>query len=330
MAWLLITTCLLVTSFVSADDLSHWNHADKDSIYSRSMNDINSHLDDVHREKRQAFTEAAVYHVTQCNYDNTQCCNDGASIEVSGINLQYSHATITAAKLVHRMVRFMPRHIFVKLTNKSNGIGLFSSSDLPLDVFEEFYSVMPTQCRTTCNNVYLDGDSTYDCSEWCTTSEYPSRPNYPQNLLWAYGNATRTYVVETNIVCDGFNTGQNYENFLMREFGLTLMTRVFDNDTLDDIKLAYENTSATSHWGDLVNSYDYFMKATQIWFDGITRDVGDMTCLHIFDNNQPKCNDLYEQRQNIKTLDRSMFDILNYVYNDNREYLNGDTSLCRW
>jgi hypothetical protein len=45
-----------------------------------------------------------------------------------------------------------------------------------------------------------------DCSPWCTTPEYPyQNAAYSINYLWAYGNFSRLFVVETNVVCEGFN-----------------------------------------------------------------------------------------------------------------------------
>lgn len=50
-----------------------------------------------------------------------------------------------AAKLIHKMVRFMPREIFLRLSSNSS-VGLFSVQTLPGNVFDEFLLNMPMQC----------------------------------------------------------------------------------------------------------------------------------------------------------------------------------------
>ncbi|XP_052767957.1 uncharacterized protein LOC128208433 [Mya arenaria] len=284
----------------------------------------------LNRSKRQAAGGREEYFVTQCRHDNLQPPTDVPSISVLGTGCIYPEATLLAAQHIHRMVRFMPRDIFRRLSADA-AVGLYNISTLPGNVFEEFYLSMPIECAASCRIVEYSNGSTYDCSRWCTTSDYPyNTAGYPLNYLWAYGNFSRTYVVENNIVCRGFNPSGGTENDLIREFGLTVMTRALDTKTLRQIGVAYANAVSNGTFTDLINVYDYFMKGTLAWFDGVLRkDLGGMACTSIFDNTGlPLCETGYQQRQYIGILDPSLYSVLNYVYNNNRHYVEGETFTC--
>ena len=66
-----------------------------------------------------------------------------------------------------------------------------------------------------CRVVRLGDGTEYDCSQWCTSVNYPYNPGYPLNYLWSYGNFSRTFVVETNIVCRGFNPSGGMQRMLI-------------------------------------------------------------------------------------------------------------------
>lgn len=56
-----------------------------------------------------------------------------------------------------------------------------------------------------------------------------------------------------------------------------------------------------------------------------------MACKNLYGNGGRRiCDDLYSQRQYIKQKDINLYKILNYVYNNNREYVEGETSTCEW
>ena len=44
-----------------------------------------------------------------------------------------------------------------------------------------------------------------ECLKWCTSQDYTYYPNYPISYLWAYGNMSRAFVVESNMMCEGYN-----------------------------------------------------------------------------------------------------------------------------
>lgn len=63
------------------------------------------------------------------------------------------------------------------------------------------------------------------------------------------------------------------ENYLIREFGLTVVTRGFSPRLFAELEAAYAEAEANGTWTLLVNVYDYFMKATQAWFNGASMNV---------------------------------------------------------
>lgn len=57
------------------------------------------------------------------------------------------------------------------------------------------------------------------------------------------------------------------ENLLVREYGLTVMTRGVTNETREEISKAYTAARGNGKWAQIRNEYEYFMKATLVWFD---------------------------------------------------------------
>ena len=53
--------------------------------------------------------------------------------------------------------------------------------------------------------IFFSASCAGECVKWCTSSDYTYFPNYPLSYLWAYGNMSRTFVVENNILCEGYN-----------------------------------------------------------------------------------------------------------------------------
>lgn len=296
--------------------------------YSRDLNDpaIRRNLVNNDREKRQV-TKSSEYYVTQCNYNSMEK-PPGASIQVLGAELDYPTATSKAAKLLHLLVRFMPRPLYLKIAERNN-VGLFSTRHLPASMFEEFDD-MPQECEGRCTMTFVNGKE-YDCSVWCTSSYHPYQPYYPLNYLWSYGNFSRLYLAETNMVCQGFNPGNN-ENLLIREFGFMMMTRIMDEDLQAQLEEAYTSAVVNNTWPQITSKYDYFMKATLVWFNGISyNSAGGMSCLVQYSaSGFPLCTDNFGQRQYLKEKDNKLYKILNYVYNNNREYVNADTGVCEW
>ena len=54
------------------------------------------------------------------------------------------------------------------------------------------------------NNLFL-ASCAGECLKWCTSQDYTYYPNYPISYLWAYGNMSRAFVVESNMMCEGYN-----------------------------------------------------------------------------------------------------------------------------
>ncbi|XP_052276048.1 uncharacterized protein LOC127875224 isoform X2 [Dreissena polymorpha] len=283
------------------------------------------------RTKRQTTGYTDRFYATQCGYE-IKAKPEGPSIEVLGVGLQYPDATLKAAKLVHLMVRFMSRSVFLRLANQS-AVGLFSVQALPANVFNEFKLNMPLECAANCRVITFSNGSTYDCSGWCTSPEYPyNSPSYPINYLWAYGNMSRAFVVETNVVCQGFNPSGGTENYLIREFGLNIVTRALDDDIMSNLDLAYQDSVAQERYKDLKNVYDYFAKGTLAWFNGVIRnDLGGVACSSnpgVAGSNL--CETGYDQRNYIKQKDAKLYKVLNHVYNSDRGYLAAGASTCIW
>lgn len=63
------------------------------------------------------------------------------------------------------------------------------------------------------------------------------------------------------------------ENYLIREFGLTVVTRALTEKLLSDLDLAFNAAQTNGTWNGLVNVYDYFMRGTEAWFNGATLNV---------------------------------------------------------
>ena len=57
------------------------------------------------------------------------------------------------------------------------------------------------------------------------------------------------------------------ENLLVREYGLTVMTRGISSKTKEEIRNAFSAAKARGKWLQIENQYEYFMKATVIWFN---------------------------------------------------------------
>ena len=57
------------------------------------------------------------------------------------------------------------------------------------------------------------------------------------------------------------------ENYLVREYGLTVMTRGISPTTDEEIVNAFLTAKAAGKWPQIRNHYEYFMKATLVWFD---------------------------------------------------------------
>ncbi|XP_060603130.1 uncharacterized protein LOC132756153 [Ruditapes philippinarum] len=323
----------LLVHALAADDISNIYNDEsfEHNQYARAVNDIDLDTDiGIHERSRRQTQPSAdkEYYVTQCGYDNQEQ-PDGPSVQVLGKSLEINGAALAAAKVVHLLVRFMPRKIFLTIA-ANNTIGVFPTRDLPANLFPEFTENMPSICGGKCG-IQFQNDQQVDCSPWCTTPEYPYQNTaYSINYLWAYGNFSRLFVVETNVVCEGFNPSGS-ENLLIREFGFMLMTRILDNKTVTDIKNAYTAATANFTWAGVKNEYEYFMLGTLAWFNGAGRNnlLKGMACLNIIGSNgRNLCSDAYGQRQFIKQRDSKLYKLLNYIYNNNREYVNGDTSLC--
>ena len=71
------------------------------------------------------------------------------------------------------------------------------------------------------------------------------------------------------------------ENYLIREFGLTVITRGLDEKLLGEIEAAFDLAQSNGTWSGLVNVYDYFMRATEAWFNaaGLNVDLGEYIVL---------------------------------------------------
>ncbi|XP_053404124.1 uncharacterized protein LOC128558537 [Mercenaria mercenaria] len=199
-----------------ADDISHLHNEGSIEYdkYSRAVNnlDLETDIGIIERSRRQASTAAdEEYYVTQCGYDNVQQ-PDGPSVQVLGVSLQFPGATLVAAKLLHLLVRFMPRTLYLKIVEK-NTVGIFPTIQLPANLFTDFTDNMPSICGGRCG-IQRQGSEEVDCDQWCTTPDYPYQSlKYSINYLWAYGNFSRLFVVETNVICLGFNPSGS-ENLL--------------------------------------------------------------------------------------------------------------------
>lgn len=283
------------------------------------------------RVKRQAGASGVnvTYYVTRCGYDNEVQPTDEPSIPVMGVKVKNGESVRKAARLIHLMTRFMPRPLFRKLAEMNSSVGIFSLSGLP----DAFLPPDLQTCQSSCQNIYLPDGQQIDCTSTCTNTHYPhAGPNTPIIFLWAYGNLTTTYVVETNIMCGtGFNPGGS-ENLLVREFGLHVMLRAMDPETRAALDEAYTEAASARLYQQLSNVYDYFMKATQAWFNAAMQSLGGMACQYTMDPNTflPLCTSPYEQRQYLKTIDPKLYQILSKVYDNSREYVETGTSLCVW
>lgn len=333
--YVLVFYLLAVCTVLAEDRLSETSLTEGTPAhrYSRDLNDPflqNNHLSNS-RPKRQV-SQTKEYHVTQCNYDNVEK-PEGPSIQVLGVNLEFPEATLKAAKLLHLLVRFMPRSLYLQVT-EMNTVGLFSTNNLPADMFNDFQS-MPRECSGRCT-LALVGGVEVDCSTWCTTKEHPYQPTYTLNYLWSYGNFSRVFLTDTNMVCKGYNPGvtplRGTINLLIQEFGFMMMTRIMNATLKAQVDDAFTTARANNTWPAITSKYDYFMKATLVWFNGIRNsNAGGMSCLEIYaSSGLALCTDSFGQRQYIKQKDIKLYKILNYVYNNNREYVNAETSLCDW
>ncbi|KAL5005214.1 hypothetical protein ScPMuIL_018670 [Solemya velum] len=264
------------------------------------------------RHRHRRATEFKRMWVTQCGagFDKPE----GASLEVAVTVAVSDTALRKAAKLVYLMVRFMPPSIFLRLTEKSS-VGLFNSDEY-ISEFPEYDSQGACISAGSCSDP--------QCNKFCTVD---SRPIYPE---WSYGGP-RAVSVDGNLMCgeELYNPNEK-ENLLITAFAETILKYGLSESLISQINSTYTTAMQHNTWRHFIPNVmrvsKYFKAATSVWFAGSpvmkNSDTGGM---HIC-----SCHNEWDYRQNIKQNDPALYALLNEIYNNKREYLEGRLHMCDW
>lgn len=217
-----------------------------------------------------------------------------------------------AALTVNRMVQHMPREIFDAIA-KSKGVGIFTKNEGPT-VYPEFkrFADRP-ECKDRC-----DGQ----CQITCTLDGR----KYEQV---AGLTLSRSVCLDHVVLCDDQDPYRSRENCLCHELGhliMSFMPKYWKNKIYD----AYRHAKANKLWDlkayAMSNAQEYWAEGTGAFFrsNQLTYAAGKMNMC----NQTVICASEKEARAHLHKQDPQLFELLSYVYTNDRPYLNSGMRTC--
>ncbi|XP_052823669.1 uncharacterized protein LOC106876315 [Octopus bimaculoides] len=229
-----------------------------------------------------------------------------ASSQVS--KLAHKKAAITVSK----MVQYMPKEIFESIT-KSKGVGVFAKSEGPT-IYPEFkrFADLP-ECKGKCDGL---------CQITCTHDGRKYERVAGLTL-------SRSVCLDHVVLCDDQDPYRSHENCLSHELGHLIMSYIPKSWT-KKIYEAYQYAKKNSIWElkayAMSNAQEYWAEGTGAFFRSnlLTYAAGKMNMC----NQTALCSTEMDARDNLRRRDEKLFEILSYVYTDNRPELKSGMKTC--
>lgn len=260
----------------------------------------------VERHKRDAPLSYKSAWIKPCSIDFSYNSSkpSGTSFELTATDMVDDKVVEKAARLIQLMMRFIERGTLPILSGISYGI--FSSQQLLTDAFPEY--AVTEECKFSCNG---------SCESLC----YNGLPRANSSSL----PGLKVIVIDSNIACQEDDPEQGTLNLLIKTFAEALFTILLPPQQLEVFRVNYENVKSV--WGFNNESVTtYLTEGVVTWLNART-SAGVM---NICGTGGQLCVTEWEKRQNMKTKDPVLYQILNDLFNDGREYLISRISTCEW
>jgi len=207
-------------------------------------------------------------------------------------------ALYRAALIASKQTKYMPSSIFNRLASRAK-VGVFTKSE-SLTVFPEYYS--------------LRGVSTSD--------------GRPYSSLAGTGGVVAA-IIDHNVLCDGADPYNHNSNILVHEFAHTIHTYGLSSSEQHQVQSAFNQARAHNTWTStsyaMRDVHEYFAEASQTFFnvERLGYAAGSLiTCGH------SHCSNEQDSRYWLYSRDQALYNVLTYVYTNNRPTLYSGLAVC--
>ncbi|XP_059149608.1 uncharacterized protein LOC131936575 [Physella acuta] len=234
-----------------------------------------------------------------------------AQLEIAASPRCSQHALDVAADVILKMTKFMPASMFNTLTRGT--VGIFTAAE-KLTIYPEMANLASGTCGSSCEG---------SCSNTCT---------FDGRKYEDIGGLTnsRAVVLDDIVVCSNNDPYHHTVNILSHEFGHLVNFYAATATVKQQITNAYNVAKQRQTWDlnsyAMANSAEYFAMATAAFFgvthEGIVNSGGMNLCGGYL------CPTLQQARDQMKSRDPALYDILVHVYNNNNPNINVGLSIC--
>ncbi|XP_076468121.1 uncharacterized protein LOC143298956 [Babylonia areolata] len=238
----------------------------------------------------------------------------GEYIKVIGSPQASVDAVNRVAGEMHKMLKNAPYHIFSNLVTHNSGMGIFRQRE-KLTIFPEYARLRDTpECRGRC-----DGSCaitcTFDGRKWDTVG--------------GAGGALAV-VLEENVMCYSNDPYRFHDNIAVHEFAHAVDGYGFDGTMRRMKQDAFNTAKALGTWR--AGSYamatiaEYFGEATGAFFlVNLQSSQGGMSECYGYGRY---CRTEMDARRHVQQKDPKLYNLLVYVYTNNRPQLPGGLTVC--
>lgn len=239
-------------------------------------------------------------------------------LEIASTTRVSSTAEAVGIRIVSAMIRYMPQHIFLQLARRAK-VGLFTSVD-KTTIFPEYaYLRDRPECRGTCSG---------SCSNTCTGDgrKYDS--------LAGVGGERGT-CLDDNFMCTAYDPYYRQFSVLVHEFGHTIHLYGLPGSATDyynKIDSAWRNAYSKRIWTTssyaMSNAMEYFAEGTGVFFNSNRHPSSNGGMNGCGKPSGQFCSSETEARAWLQRKDPLLYEVLSYVYTNNRPTLSSGLSVC--
>lgn len=233
-------------------------------------------------------------------------------VEIAGSPYTSTAALQAAAGYVAKMTRNMPLSIFASLCTKSS-LGIFTAQE-KLIVYPEYAYMANGNCGSSCSG---------SCQQTCT---FDGRKY--QDIAGVGGQ--RAVILDDNVLCTANDPYNNRENILAHEFTHTIHQFALSSQDRANILAAYNNAKYYQTWTlssyAMSNEMEYFAEAATVFFGVNVYSNVNTGGMNVCGSQY--CTSEMAARSRLQSHDPSLFNILSYVFTNNRPQLTSGLTVC--
>ncbi|XP_076465512.1 uncharacterized protein LOC143297193 [Babylonia areolata] len=238
----------------------------------------------------------------------------GAYIKVVGSPGASIASVNHVANEIHKMLRYAPYQIFSNLVRNNAGMGVYRRLE-KLTIFPEFAALRDTpECRGRC-----DGS----CAITCTSD------GRKWDTVAGIGGAI-SLVEEENVMCYSNDSYRHHDNIAVHEFAHAIDAHGFDRTMRQMHMEAYNYAKAHSLWRPqsygMYTAAEYFGEATGAFF--LVNQQSTPGGMNECYGKWQYCRTEMEARHHIQQQDPKLYQLLVYVYTNNRPQLPSGLAVC--